>query len=122
MVIDILFVSLLLMALIKGYRKGFIIAVFSFLSIIIGLAAGIKLSVVAANWLQNNTSVNPRWLPALSFILVMLLVGFLVRWCALLIEKTFELAMMGFINKLAGILLYAALYHYQVERLWLWLT
>jgi membrane protein required for colicin V production len=108
--IDIIFLILLLLAVFKGMRKGFIVAVFSLLAFIIGLAAALKLSAVVALWLQSNTNVNGRWLPFLSFIIVMFCVTLLVRWCAALIEKAIDMAMLGFINKLAGIILYAVLY------------
>ncbi len=110
MVIDIIFLILLLLAVFKGLRKGFIVAIFSFLALIIGLAAALKLSAVVAAWVQSNTSVGSKWLPFLSFIVVMVVVTLLVRWCALLIERTINMAMLGFVNKLAGVLLYAALY------------
>ena len=38
----------MVLALIKGYRRGFIVAVFSLIAIIVGLAAAIKLSTVVA--------------------------------------------------------------------------
>lgn len=98
------------MAAFKGYRRGLILALFSFIAFIIGLAAALKLSAVVANWLHANTNINAQWLPFLSFILVMIGVSLLVRWCALVIQKTLELAMLGMFNKLLGILFYAALY------------
>ena len=42
MAIDIIFLVLLAMAAFKGFRRGFIVAIFSFLAIVIGLAAAIK--------------------------------------------------------------------------------
>jgi membrane protein required for colicin V production len=108
--IDIVFLILLFLAVFKGLKKGFIVAVFSLLAFIIGLAAALKLSAVVAFWLQSHTQVGARWLPFLSFIIVMFCVTLLVRWCASLIEAGIDLAMMGFINKLAGVILYASLY------------
>lgn len=110
MMIDILFFILMILAIIKGLRKGFIIAVFSFLAFFIGLAAAMKLSVVVTSWLHSNTNVGERWLPFIAFALVMIGVALLVRWCALLIEKTLQIAMLGFVNKLAGVFLYCILY------------
>ncbi len=110
MFIDGLVVLLLCLAIIKGFRQGFIVAVFSFLALFIGLAAALKLSVVMASWLQMHTAIGARWLPFLSFALVMILVSLLVRIGAAFIQKTFELAMMGFINRLMGIFLYSVLY------------
>ncbi len=110
MLIDIIFAILLIMACIKGFQKGLIIAVFSIVAFIIGLAAALKLSTAVANWLGNSVSVNAKWLPFISFALVFFIVILLVRWGATLIEKTFQLALLGWVNKIGGIAFYLALY------------
>ncbi len=110
MLIDILYLGFLLFAVFKGYSKGFVVAVFSFLAIFIGLAAALKLSAAVAEWLGRSTNMGERLLPILAFGLVMLAVGLLVRISAVVIEKSLQLVMLGFINKLAGILLYLLLY------------
>jgi membrane protein required for colicin V production len=110
MLIDIVFAILLIMACIKGFQKGLIIAVFSIVAFIIGLAAALKLSTVVASWLGNSVSVNTKWLPFISFALVFFIVILLVRWGARLIEKTFQLALLGWVNKIGGIAFYLALY------------
>jgi membrane protein required for colicin V production len=54
--------------------------------------------------------VSTRWLPVLAFLLVFLAVVLLVRWGARLAEAAVDLAMMGWLNKLAGVILYAVVY------------
>jgi membrane protein required for colicin V production len=108
--LDIIFAIIIIAACIKGYQKGLIIAVFSVLAFIIGLAAALKLSVVVAGWLGNHSDINVKWLPVLSFALVFLAVLLLVRWGARLVEKTFKMALLGWVNRLGGIVFYAMLY------------
>src|SRR3954451_20860842 len=110
MVIDIITLILLAMALWKGYSRGFIVAIFSFLAILIGLAAAIKFSVVVAGFLHNNTNISTQWLPFISFIAVMIIVIILVRWIAGLLQASIELVMLGWLNRIAGVTLYIALY------------
>lgn len=110
MVVDIIFAILIVLAIIKGLRTGLVVAVFSFIAVIIGLAAAMKLSATVAVWLQHNTNIGMQWLPALSFIIVIVSVALLVRWCASLIEVGIEAVWMGWINKLGGVLLYIMLY------------
>lgn len=110
MVIDSLFAVLMVFALFKGWKNGLIVAVFSFISIFIGLAAAVKCSALVAGWLSKSTTVDAKWLPFLSFIVVMIGVILLVRLGAKLIEKTLTVAMLGWANRLGGILLYAVLY------------
>jgi len=110
MIIDIIFVILLTIALWKGYSQGFIVAIFSFIAIFIGLAAAVKFSVVVSAWLHSNTNIGTRWLPFISFLAVIIIVIILVRWIAGLIQAGIEFAMLGWLNRLGGIVLYVALY------------
>lgn len=110
MLIDLVYFLLIVMALFKGYQKGLIIAVFSILAFILGLAAALKLSAITAAYLKDHTSISERWLPFLAFILVFFTVVLLVRLGGKLIEKTFEIVLLGWLNRLGGIILYAVLY------------
>jgi membrane protein required for colicin V production len=74
------------------------------------LAAAIKLSTVVAGWLGSNTNVSKEWLPLISFAIIFLLVVLLIRWGAKAIEKTVEIAMLGWVNKIGGIIFYVAIY------------
>ena len=110
MLIDTLLAFLLVVAIYKGYTKGLIIAVFSLLALIIGLTAAVKFSEIVANYLGSSVNVSEKWLPFISFILVFLMVVFLIRLGAKMIEKTVQLAMMGWLNRLGGIVFYALIY------------
>lgn len=108
--IDLIFGIVMILAIIKGYQKGLIIALFSIIALVVGLAAALKLSAVVAVYLQHSTTVSSKWLPVISFALVFFLVVILVHLGGKLIEKTFEMAFMGWLNRIGGILLYAVLY------------
>ena len=110
MLIDLIYAVLLIMAIFKGLRRGFIIAVFSLLAFIIGLAAAMKLSTVVAHYLEGSTNISARWLPFISFLIVFLLVVILVRMVAKMLEKSVEFALLGWLNRLLGVALYIALY------------
>ena len=110
MIIDIFFCILMAMAVFKGYSRGLIVAVFSFFAIIVGLAAALKLSTVVADWLGHSTNIASKWLPFLSFLLVMIGFILLIRLVAGIIQKGVEFMLMGWINRLGGIVLYVAIY------------
>ncbi len=110
MFIDIIVVVLLVMAAFKGLRKGLVVAVFSFLAFLIGLAAALKLSAVVADYLGHNISVSQRWLPVLAFILVWVAVAVLVRLGARLIEGVLRVALLGWLNRLGGVVFFALIY------------
>ena len=108
--IDIIFAILIVIAIFKGYRKGLIIAIFSIVAFIVGLAAALKLSATVAAYLQNSVNISGKWLPFLSFAMVFGLVAVLVGMGGKLIEKTFEMALLGWANRIGGILLFVILY------------
>jgi membrane protein required for colicin V production len=109
MLIDIVFVVLMISAAIKGFSRGLIMAVFSFLAFFIGLAAAIKLSAVVANYLQESTHQPSRWWPFIAFIGVLFIVGAIIRVSGKVLQKTVEFALMGWVNKLGGFLVFAVL-------------
>ena len=98
------------MAVIKGYSKGLIVALFSLVAFIAGLAAALKLSAVVSVSLQNNWHINSKLLPVLSFALVFIAVVVIIRLGASFIKKTVNLVFLGWVDKLGGILLYAIIY------------
>jgi len=110
MILDIIVVVILILAIIKGYRQGLIVALFSLIALIIGLAAALKLSVVVAGYIGKAVNVSDKWLPIISFAVVFLIVVLLVRVGAKFIQKTVELAMLGWANRVGGILLYVGIY------------
>lgn len=110
MIIDILFITCMILAAFKGYRNGLIVAVFSLAAIVIGLSAAMKLSAYVAAQLGTYASISQAWLPFISFALVMIVVIILIRLGAAAIQKMVEMVFLGWVNKLAGIALYAVIY------------
>lgn len=110
MLLDIIFAVILVLAVLKGYRQGLIVGLFSLVAVVIGLAAAIKLSAVVAAYIGKAVKVSDEWLPVISFAVVFLVVVLLIRLGAKAIEKTFETVMLGWANKIGGVILFAAIY------------
>jgi membrane protein required for colicin V production len=108
--IDIIFYVLLLFAIIQGWRKGLILALFSAVCGLIGLAAAVKLSAVLATHMKSALHMTSKWLPVIAFILVLVLVLLIIGWVARLIERILKLVLLNWLNKLGGILLFVLLY------------
>lgn len=127
MLLDIVFAVALVLAVMRGYQQGLIVGIFSLVAIIIGLAAAIKLSALVAGWIGSAVRISEEWLPLVSFIVVFIVVVLLVRLGAKAIESTVELVMLGWLNRLAGILLFIVIYtlvfsvllFYAVQMQWL---
>jgi membrane protein required for colicin V production len=110
MLIDLIFAVIIVLAILKGYKRGLIVGLFSLVAVIIGLAAAIKLSTVAAAYIGKTVNISQQWLPVISFVIVFIIVVLLIRWGANAIEKAVEVVMLGWLNKLGGILLYVTIY------------
>lgn len=101
---------MMILALYKGYSKGFILAAFSFIGFFIGLAAALKLSAVVASYLEPHAESFSKWLPVISFVLVFIVVVLLVNLGARIIRKTIRIATLGWLDRILGIALYIIFY------------
>ncbi|MEO9032496.1 MAG: CvpA family protein [Ginsengibacter sp.] len=110
MIIDITFLLVMILAIFKGLSKGFIVGIFSFLGFVIGLAAALKLSVIVATYLGDHVIAAKKWLPVLSFLLVFIVVILLVGLGARILKKTIAFAMLGWFDRLGGMILYIIIY------------
>lgn len=110
MFIDIIVVCLMLVAIFKGYSKGMVSTIFSFLAIVIGLVIAFKFSAFVATWLQKSTNIPTFWLPFISFIIIVVAIIFVAKISSGIVENIFQVALLGWLNKLCGIVIYVALY------------
>jgi membrane protein required for colicin V production len=110
MFLDLLYAVIVVLAVLHGYRRGLIVGLFSLVAVIIGLAAAMKLSIVAGGYISRVINMSEEWLPIISFAVVFLIVVLLIRLGAKAIEKTIQIAMLGWVNKIGGVLFYVAIY------------
>lgn len=109
MMLDVIAAILLVLAIIKGYSKGVIVATFSFIALIIGIAAAMKLSVVVAGYLTSQ-SMHGKWLSFVSFLLVLVVVIVIIKLLARMIEKLASAVLLGWLNRICGIIVYGLVY------------
>lgn len=110
MVIDVAFLLIMIIAVFKGFTKGLIVGIFSFIAFVIGLAAALKLSAVVAHHFEKSVGSFTKWLPVISFALVFIVVVLLVNIGARIIKKTLSIAMLGWLDRIGGIVLYVIIY------------
>ena len=110
MIVDTLFLLIIAYSAYKGLSKGLIMAVFSFASLFVGMAAALKLSSLAASWLGRSDALPSQWWPVVAFLLVYVAVLSAVRFLGRMLEKAVAGISLGWVNHVGGFLLYAALY------------
>ncbi len=110
MLLDLIYAVILVLAILQGYRRGLILGLFSLVAVIIGLAAAMKLSIVAGEYIGKAINISDKWLPVISFAVVFLVIVLLIRLGARAIEKMVEMVMLGWVNRIGGIIFYAVIY------------
>ena len=108
--LDLLAGTILILALLQGYRNGLIKAVISFFSLMIGVVLAFQFAGFVASQLKIYTKITSYWLPFISFLIVLLGVMFILRWMTGLLQQTADWLMLGWLNKLLGMVLYSFIY------------
>ena len=108
--IDILTGTILIIAILQGYKNGLIRAIVSFLSLYIGLILAFQFAGWVAAQLKEHTKIASHWLPFISFLIILILVLIALRWVSRILQQTAEWLLLGWLNKLLGIVLYAFIY------------
>jgi membrane protein required for colicin V production len=108
--LDILTGTLFIIAILQGYKNGLIRAVISFFSLYIGLILAFQFAGWVANQLKEHTKIASHWLPFISFLIILILVLLVLKWISNFLQQTAEWLMLGWLNKLLGILLYGLIY------------
>lgn len=110
MVLDIIIILLIAFGFYSGYSKGIIQSLFAFVSIIISVAAALKLSPVLAKILVGTFGMQGNVALIVGLIATFFLFLLFIRFIGGRIEALMETLNINFINKLAGGILMALLY------------
>ena len=101
--LDIIFAIMLILSAISGYNKGFIIELTSLVALIAGIYVAVYFSDVTADFLLTYFSLTTKYLSIISFALTFVLVLIAVVFLGRIVEKFVDLLMLGFLNKVAGL-------------------
>jgi len=108
--LDLLAGTILIIALLQGYRNGLIKAIISFFSLMIGVVLAFQFAGFIASQLKLYTKITSYWLPFISFLIILLGVMLALRWITGLLQQTADWFMLGWLNKLLGMILYTLIY------------
>jgi len=103
--IDFLILVLLVLFVILGFRKGFIISLATVVALILGIYIAVHFSNYLDHFLLENLKPSRTWLPILSFSITFLLIVIGVFLIAKMMEKIVDVVGMGFLNHLGGAIL-----------------
>lgn len=100
---DVFVLVALIYAAWRGFKKGFIIELFTFLALFFGLYAGIHFSDWMSILLKENFGWDSEYLPLISFVIIFLAVGAMVYFGGKAIEKVIKVVQLSLVNKFLGI-------------------
>jgi len=101
-IVDIVLVIPLIWFGYKGFKKGFVIEIFSLLALFAGIYAAIHFSNFASDFLSNNIKIRSEYLPVASFGLTFIGAVIGVHFLGKLVTKVIKMAALGLVNKLLG--------------------
>lgn len=101
---DIVFVVPLLWGAYKGFSKGLVIEIASFVALGLGVWGGLKFSTESAEYLGKMFDISNKIMPLISFSLTFILIVVAVFLLAKLLQSVLKKAALGFVNRLLGLL------------------
>lgn len=88
----------------RGFKHGLIQELATLIGLVAGIYLGIHLSGMASSWLKSTFSITSAYLPVVSFALVFILVLLGTWFLGKILGKTAEIIMLGWLDKLLGML------------------
>lgn len=101
--IDILIIVPLGYAAWQGFKKGFIIELFTLLALLVGIYAGIHFSDWTAKLIRENFEIEGKYLPVIAFSITFLAVGAIVFFAGKMLEQMVKVVNLSPVNKILGI-------------------
>lgn len=101
--IDIVLGILLVLSAISGFRKGLVVELASLAALILGIWGAVKFSYITSEFLVENFDWQWDHLNIVSFLVTFVVIVILVHIIGSTVNKMVETVMLGFVNKLAGL-------------------
>lgn len=101
-IIDLIILIPLVYGAWKGYKKGFVMELFTILALLVGLYAAFHFSDKITEFIVGKTHEKPGYLPAISFLLLFLAVGAMIYFGGKALEQILKIAQLSLLNKGIG--------------------
>ena len=104
-ILDIILLICFIPALVQGFRKGLISQVTAIISIIAGVWFSVRFTPVVSQWLETHAGGSEQVLKVVAFALIFIAISIVLTLVGRLIERIVKLIMMGWLNRLLGVVL-----------------
>jgi membrane protein required for colicin V production len=100
--IDIALIVIILIGAFLGYREGFLMELFSFAAIVLGVLGAFKLMGYAMLYLADEFDIDETILPYVAFAVVFIVILIAVRLVGKIIKVSIDKTFLGRLDQVAG--------------------
>lgn len=100
--VDIALILLILIGAISGFREGFLMELFSFAALLLGILGGFKLMGEAMVLLSDEFDINKTILPYVAFAVVFIAILIAVKLLGKVIKLSIDRTFLGTVDQAAG--------------------
>lgn len=100
--IDIALIVIMLIGAFLGYREGFLMELFSFAAIVLGVLGAFKLMGYAMLYLADEFDIDETILPYVAFAIVFIVILIVVRLVGKIIKVSIDKTFLGRLDQVAG--------------------
>ena len=101
--IDLIILACFLPAAVIGLKDGFIRQVVALAALILGLYLSVRFSAPVGQWITERWHLEPFWIKVLSFSVIFIAVALVLSLLGKLLEKVLRITMLGWLNRLLGL-------------------
>ncbi len=102
--IDIVILACFLPAVVLGIKRGLVKQIVALAVVVLGIHLSLRFSDPLQAYLAQMVKWEPFWTKAVSFTVIFLAVALLLSLLGKLVEKVIKIAMLGWLNRLLGLL------------------
>jgi membrane protein required for colicin V production len=102
--VDYIFILIIFLSLIGGYKNGFIAEVASIAALVLGIWGSIHFSQITTEQLERYFNFHSAHMNIISFAVTFVIIVILVHIVASTISKLFEPGLLGVFNKMGGVI------------------
>ena len=103
--IDLIILACFLPAIFIGLKTGFVRQLVALGAIVLGIYLSIRFSDVVGQWLAERWHIEQFWIKVISFAVIFIAVALLLNLIGTLVEKVLKITMLGWLNRLLGLVL-----------------
>ena len=102
--IDIVILIILILFGLRGVFRGIILEIFTLLGLIVAYIVAVREMSTVSGWIDKYLNLPDLVITSLAFLLIFLIIGFLFRWVARLLQTMAKWTIIRWIDKGGGIL------------------